>query len=52
VIITNKDGSVTTVEKTWTFMKCPDNEVHIMGHHSSLPYAPTIPTASAVDKSK
>jgi len=41
VIITNKDGSVTTVEKTWTFMKCPDNEVHIMGHHSSLPYAPT-----------
>ena len=40
VIITNKDGSVTTVEKTWTFMKCQDSQVHIMGHHSSIPYAP------------
>jgi len=50
VIITNKDGSVTTVEKTWTFMKCPDNEVHIMGHHSSIPYAPT--TGEAVAEKK
>jgi len=49
VIITNKDGSVTTVEKTWTFMKCPDNQVHIMGHHSSLPFAPAKPVITEAE---
>lgn len=40
VIITGKDGSVTTVDKTWTFKKTDDGKLRIVLHHSSLPYSP------------
>ncbi|MCU0826244.1 MAG: phosphoribosyl-AMP cyclohydrolase [Tabrizicola sp.] len=38
VSITNKDGSVTTVDKTWTFVKDDAGALRIMVHHSSLPF--------------
>lgn len=38
VMITDKDGKVTTVDKTWTFKKTDDGAVRIVLHHSSLPY--------------
>mmetsp|Transcript_120578 Transcript_120578/g.209903 ORF Transcript_120578/g.209903 Transcript_120578/m.209903 type:complete len:830 (-) Transcript_120578:1060-3549(-) len=40
VIITDKNGNVTKVDKTWTFFKDPKGKMRIMAHHSSLPYAP------------
>jgi hypothetical protein len=40
VNITNKDGSVTTVDKTWTFVKDDLGNLRIVVHHSSLPYNP------------
>jgi len=40
VILTDKDGKVTVVDKTWKFFKAPDGKVRIMAHHSSLPYVP------------
>ena len=39
VMITGKDGKVTTVDKTWTFKKTDDGKLRIVLHHSSLPYA-------------
>ena len=39
VILTNKDGSVTTVDKTWKFKKTDDGKLRIVLHHSSLPYS-------------
>ncbi len=39
VIITNKDGSVTTVDKTWKFKKTDDGKLRIVVHHSSLPFS-------------
>merc|ERR1712217_402007 len=39
VHITNKDGAVTTVDKTFGFFKGPDGKVVIVLHHSSLPYS-------------
>ncbi len=39
VMITNKDGSVTTVDKTWKFKKSDDGKLRIVLHHSSLPYS-------------
>ncbi len=39
VHITNKDGSVTTVDKTWGFVRDNDGEIKIVLHHSSLPYS-------------
>jgi hypothetical protein len=39
VSITNKDGKVTTVDKTWTFKKSDDGRLRIVVHHSSLPYS-------------
>ncbi len=39
VMITNKDGSVTTVDKTWKFKKTDDGKLRIVVHHSSLPYS-------------
>jgi len=36
----NASGGVTTVDKTWTFMREPDGAVRIVLHHSSLPYKP------------
>jgi hypothetical protein len=38
VMITGKDGKVTTVDKTWTFKKTDDGKLRIVLHHSSLPY--------------
>lgn len=39
VMITNKDGSVTTVDKTWGFVRDNDGDIKIVLHHSSLPYS-------------
>lgn len=38
VMITNKDGSVTTVDKTWGFVRDTEGALRIVLHHSSLPY--------------
>lgn len=38
VLLRDKDGKVTTVDKTWTFKKTDDGMVRIILHHSSLPY--------------
>lgn len=38
VAITNKDGKVTTVDKTWTYVKDDAGKLRIVVHHSSLPY--------------
>ncbi len=38
VSITDKDGKVTTVEKTWKFLKDDSGKLRIVVHHSSLPY--------------
>ena len=40
VSITDKDGKVTTVDKTWQFKKDDKGHLRIVLHHSSLPYAP------------
>lgn len=39
VIITGKDGKVTTVDKTWKFKKDDQGTLRIVVHHSSLPYS-------------
>jgi hypothetical protein len=39
VNITNKDGKVTTVDKTWQFVKDDAGKLRIVVHHSSLEYA-------------
>jgi hypothetical protein len=39
VMITNKEGKVTTVDKTWQFVKDDNGKLRIILHHSSLPYA-------------
>ncbi len=38
VSLTGKDGKVTTVDKTWKFVKDSDGKLRIVVHHSSLPY--------------
>lgn len=38
VLITDKDGNVTTVDKTWQFFKDDSGKLRIIVHHSSLPY--------------
>ena len=38
VILTDKDGKKTTVDKTWTFKKDDMGKIRIVVHHSSLPY--------------
>lgn len=38
VMITGKDGKVTTVDKTWQFFKDDNGKLRIILHHSSLPY--------------
>jgi len=40
VMLTDKDGKVTTVDKTWGFKKDDDGKLRIVLHHSSLPYSP------------
>jgi hypothetical protein len=39
VIFTDKDGKITTVDKTWMFKKDDSGKIRITLHHSSLPYA-------------
>lgn len=39
VHITGKDGKVTTVDKTWNFVKDDSGKLRIVVHHSSLPYS-------------
>ena len=39
VMITGKDGKVTTVDKTWGYVKDDAGKLRIVLHHSSLPYA-------------
>lgn len=38
VHITNADGSVTTVDKTWGFARDAEGALRIVLHHSSLPF--------------
>ena len=38
VIITNKEGKITTVDKTWQFVKDDNGKLRIILHHSSLPH--------------
>ena len=40
VTLTDKNGKVTKVDKTWAFRKDEKGVVRIVLHHSSLPYAP------------
>jgi hypothetical protein len=40
VSFTGKDGKVTTVDKTWSYVKDDAGKLRIVVHHSSLPYAP------------
>ncbi len=39
VRVTDKDGKVTTVDKTWKFVKDGEGKLRIVVHHSSLPYS-------------
>jgi hypothetical protein len=38
VIITDKNGKITIVDKTWQFLKDDSGNLRIILHHSSLPY--------------
>jgi hypothetical protein len=40
VHLTDKDGNVTTVDKTWGYKRDADGNLRIVLHHSSLPYKP------------
>lgn len=40
VRVTNGDGQVTEVDKTWGFKKDDEGVIRIVLHHSSLPYNP------------
>lgn len=39
VMFTDKTGKVTTVDKTWGYVKDDDGKVRIVLHHSSLPFS-------------
>jgi hypothetical protein len=41
VILTDKKGKVTIVDKTWGFKKDSQGKIKIVLHHSSLPYSPS-----------
>ena len=38
VDLTDSSGKLTTVVKTWAFVREPDGEIRIVLHHSSLPF--------------
>lgn len=38
VMVTDKQGKTTTVDKTWQFLKDDNGKLRIVLHHSSLPY--------------
>ncbi len=40
VDLTDSGGKLTTVDKTWGFLREPDGETRIVLHHSSLPFQP------------
>ncbi|MEM6638442.1 MAG: phosphoribosyl-AMP cyclohydrolase [Pseudomonadota bacterium] len=40
VTMTDKDGQVTKVDKSWGYKKDADGTLRIILHHSSLPYSP------------
>jgi len=40
VMLSDKNGAITTVDKTFGFWKTPDGNVVIVLHHSSLPFKP------------
>lgn len=40
VMLKNRDGQVTTVNKTWSWVRDTNGALRIVLHHSSLPYAP------------
>lgn len=40
VTLTDKDGQVTTVDKSWGYKKDAEGVLRIVLHHSSLPYEP------------
>ena len=40
VIMTDKDGQVTKVDKSWGYKKDEDGTLRIVLHHSSFPYQP------------
>ena len=40
VMLTDKNGNVTKVDKTWGFKKDDSGKLRIVLHHSSLPYTP------------
>ncbi len=39
VDLTNDKGAMTSVDKTWTFIREPDGSIRIVLHHSSLPFS-------------
>lgn len=39
VMLTDSDGNITTVDKTWQFLKDDSGDLRIILHHSSLPHA-------------
>jgi hypothetical protein len=41
VMITDREGKVTTVDKTWKYVKDDAGQLRIVLHHSSLPYSGT-----------
>ena len=43
VDLTNDKGALTTVDKTWTFIREPDGSIRIVLHHSSLPFTTAKP---------
>ena len=38
VDLTDSSSKLTTVDKTWAFVREPDGEIRIVLHHSSLPF--------------
>ncbi|MEM7398320.1 MAG: phosphoribosyl-AMP cyclohydrolase [Pseudomonadota bacterium] len=40
IILTDKDGQITKVDKSWGYKKDSDGTMRIVLHHSSLPYQP------------
>ncbi|MCC3862509.1 phosphoribosyl-AMP cyclohydrolase [Pseudemcibacter aquimaris] len=40
ISLTDKDGNVTTVDKSWGYKKDENGTLRIVHHHSSLPYQP------------
>ena len=38
VFLTNKEGDLIKVDKSWGYKKAPSGDLKIILHHSSLPY--------------